>query len=108
RRRMTSLRAALGAVVAVTLALAASTLVLLASGARPVPALLALVAGAAGDRYAIVETLLKTCPLLITGLAVAITFRCGVWNIGAEGQFLLGALAATTAAQAAASAPRPL
>src|SRR4029079_5753949 len=80
---------------------------LLASGVPPLPALLALVAGAIGDRYAIVETLLKTCPLLITGLAVAIAFRCGVWNIGAEGQLLVGALAGTAIAQAVRPALRP-
>jgi len=45
-----------------------------------------------------VNTALKTTPLLLTGLAVAISFRCGVWNIGAEGQFLAGALAAAAVA----------
>ena len=35
----------------------------------------------------------RTCPLLLTGLAVAIAFRAGVWNIGAEGQLLIGAVA---------------
>ena len=42
--------------------------------------------------------LLKATPLLLTGLAVAICFRCGVWNIGAEGQLLAGALFATAVA----------
>ena len=36
-------------------------------------------------------TLVRSTPLLITGLAVAIAFRAGIWNIGAEGQFLAGA-----------------
>ena len=40
------------------------------------------------------ETLVKATPYLMTGLSVAIAFRCGIWNIGAEGQFLMGALAA--------------
>ena len=39
-------------------------------------------------------TLLKSIPLLLTGLSVAIAFRAGVWNIGGEGQFLAGALGA--------------
>lgn len=43
----------------------------------------------------IVVTLLKFSPLLFTGLAVALAFRGGLWNIGAEGQFLAGAVAAT-------------
>ena len=36
---------------------------------------------------------MRTCPLLLTGLAVAIAFRAGIWNIGAEGQLLVGAVA---------------
>lgn len=42
-----------------------------------------------------ITTLLKFSPLLFTGLAVALAFRGGLWNIGAEGQFLAGAVAAT-------------
>ena len=38
-------------------------------------------------------------PLLLTGLSVAIAFRAGVWNIGAEGQFIVGALAGLLAAR---------
>jgi len=43
------------------------------------------------------ETLVKTCPLLLCGLAVALAFQTGIWNIGAEGQLLMGALAAAWA-----------
>ena len=39
--------------------------------------------------------LLAASPLLLTGLAVAIAFRAGYYNIGAEGQFLAGAIGAT-------------
>ncbi len=105
---MTALRPALRALAAVGAALAASLLLLLASGRPPLPALGALVAGAFGDRYALTDTILKTCPLLLTGLAVALAFRAGVWNIGAEGQLLVGALAATTVGHAAGAAPFPL
>lgn len=51
--------------------------------------------GALGGTRQITETFVKTCPLLLTGLAVAFAFRCGVWNIGAEGQYLIGALITT-------------
>ena len=47
--------------------------------------------GAVADRYALADTLTKACPLLLTGLAAAITFRAGVFNIGAQGQLLVGA-----------------
>jgi simple sugar transport system permease protein len=96
------------AVAAVGAALAASTLLLLAAGTSPLPAFAALVNGAFGNRYALGDTVLKTCPLLVTGLAVALAFRAGVWNIGAEGQLLVGALAATAVGRACDGAPFPL
>jgi len=51
--------------------------------------------GALGTRYNLLETFVKASPLLLTGLAVAFAFRAKFWNIGAEGQLLAGALAAT-------------
>jgi simple sugar transport system permease protein len=44
--------------------------------------------------FALQETLVKTAPLVLTGLAVAVAFRARFWNIGAEGQLLAGAMAA--------------
>jgi simple sugar transport system permease protein len=41
----------------------------------------------------VVDMLVHATPLIITGLAVAIAFRAGVWNIGADGQFIAGAMA---------------
>ena len=100
-------RAAVPAGAAVA-ALAVSAIVVLAAGADPVVALGALASGAFGDRFALVDTLLKTCPLVLTGLAVALAFRSGVWNIGAEGQLLVGALAATAVGGASGELPFPL
>ncbi len=65
----------------------------LAAHASPAAAFSALWNGAFGDSYALGETLTRAIPLLFTGLGVAVAFRCGIWNIGAEGQFLVGALA---------------
>jgi simple sugar transport system permease protein len=76
-------------------ALAVAAGVLVAFGYPAEPALRALVSGSLGGADAWVATLLKTGPLLLAGLAVALSFRCGVWNIGAEGQLYAGALAAT-------------
>jgi ABC-type uncharacterized transport system permease subunit len=56
--------------------------------------LLILLRGSLGSQFALEGTLLKTVPLLLTGLSVALAFRAGVWNIGGEGQFIAGALAA--------------
>ncbi|MBO9646761.1 MAG: ABC transporter permease, partial [Pseudacidovorax sp.] len=44
--------------------------------------------------YAIGELLVKATPLLVIALGLAVCFRSNVWNIGAEGQFVLGAIAA--------------
>lgn len=72
-------------------------------------ALLALWDGAFGSAYAIWSaTLVRATPLLFVGLAVAIAFRAGVLNIGAEGQLLVGAAAATAIALAGSAWPRPL
>ena len=54
------------------------------------------------------ETLLAATPLIFTGLAIAVSFRSGVFNIGGDGQFVLGALGATIVALALRGAPAPV
>lgn len=61
-------------------------------------ALLAFLSGSLGSLAGWTATLRETAPLLVTGLAVALAFRGGAWNIGAEGQLLAGALCATAVA----------
>ena len=61
----------------------------------PLEAYQAAVSGAFGTGRKFGETLVKSTPFLMAGLSVAMAFRCGIWNIGAEGQFLIGALTAT-------------
>ena len=59
-------------------------------------ALAALWDGSFGSGYAFASaTLVRATPLILAGLAVALAFRAGVWNIGAEGQLLVGAAAAS-------------
>ena len=81
------------ALLALTSAFAVITLGLWCTGASALNIFSALLTGAAGDQYRLTETLVKACPLLYTGLAVTLALHAGVWNIGAEGQLLLGALA---------------
>lgn len=70
-------------------------LLLRAMGFDPIPATAALLRGSLGSGYAITSaTLVRATPLILTGLSVAIAFRAGVFNIGAEGQLLAGAAAA--------------
>jgi general nucleoside transport system permease protein len=88
----------------VAIAAAAISVLLLALcgallGNAPGELLSLLVSGSVGSPFAIAGTLLKSVPLMLTGLGVAIAFRAGVWNIGAEGQFIAGALAALVAAR---------
>ncbi len=68
----------------------------------------ALLNGAGGDAYRLSETFVKACPLLYTGLAVSFALHVGLWNIGAEGQFLLGALTAAWIGQHISTLPHPL
>lgn len=70
----------------------------LAAGASPVDAYDQFLVEPLTSRYTALEVLVAATPLLFTGAAVAIAFRSGYWNIGAEGQLLLGAVAATWAA----------
>jgi len=63
------------------------------SGAPVIEAYRRIFIGAFGSRLAITETLTRATPLILTGLAAAVAFRAKVWNIGAEGQFYMGALA---------------
>jgi simple sugar transport system permease protein len=51
--------------------------------------------GALASGYGLSETLVKAVPLALTGLACLFAFRMSIWNIGAEGQLVMGALAAT-------------
>lgn len=80
---------------AIVLSLLAGAVFILLIGKNPVTAYIALVQGAFGNLFSIGETLENTTPLILTGLAVAFAFRAKLFNIGAEGQFLMGALAAT-------------
>jgi simple sugar transport system permease protein len=66
------------------------------------------VQGAYGSTDAIVQTLVYSTPLVLGGLAVAFGFKAGLFNIGAQGQFLVGALGAVIVGVALADAPAPI
>ena len=80
------------AAIAATLVLCGGLIAL--AGANVIEAYTVLFASALDSKFNLVETLVKAAPLVLTGLAVAVAFRAKFWNIGAEGQFLLGAMAA--------------
>ncbi len=69
-------------------------LLIVSTGAGVGEAYAALFKGAFGSRNAFLETLVQSTPLILCGLAMIVAFRARVWNIGAEGQFFAGAMAA--------------
>lgn len=60
----------------------------------PIEAYRSLVLGSMGNGGALVSTVVQATPLVLAGLAVGICFKAGLFNIGAQGQFLMGALTA--------------
>src|SRR5216684_5090603 len=94
--RLSRIAIAIGAALLSLILLALSGI---AFGHAPGELLSILISGSVGSKFALEGTLLKSVPLLLTGLSVAIAFRAGVWNIGGEGQFLAGALGAFVGAR---------
>lgn len=91
-------------VMAVLLALLFASITL--AGHDAARALRALLSGSVGSWYAFTSvTLVRTVPLILGGLAVAVAFRAGVWNIGVEGQILAGAAACTAIGMSVAGWP---
>jgi simple sugar transport system permease protein len=82
------------------LALAVAALVLLAIGQSPAVVLQLLVKGAFGSKAGISYTLYYTTTFVFTGLAVAVAYHAGLFNIGGEGQAMLGGLGAALVALA--------
>lgn len=95
RRWMTLLQKIGTPIISAALAVGVGSIIIWASGYDPAAAFAALWQGSFGSPKAIGDTLLKSTPLILTGLAVAYGFRAGLFNIGAEGQLFLGGLAAT-------------
>ena len=92
-------------VAAVVLALALAAIPLRLAGADLVGAYRQMATASLGSWFALSETLARATPLILTGLAVAVAFRARLWNIGAEGQLYLGAVAAVAVGSGAVHAP---
>ena len=98
-RRVVRRRTAWMPWLVIAASIVALAMVLQQAGYDVTRAAAALWGSAFGSWYAITSaTLVRSTPLILTGLAVAIAFRAGVFNIGAEGQLLAGATAATAVA----------
>jgi ABC-type uncharacterized transport system permease subunit len=88
------LRKSLPQIIAVLLALLVGALVLAATGHSPIEAYAAILMGAFGDIHGIGQTFTQATPIIFTALAFLFAFKCGLFNIGAEGQLLMGGLTA--------------
>lgn len=98
--RLPHWRAARPGVLAALGAFAACSVFLLIAGKDPLRAILVLIQGAFGSVDGLHEVLLRSVPLAIVGLGIAVAFRANVYNIGGDGQFLVGAAVAVAALQA--------
>jgi simple sugar transport system permease protein len=81
--------------IAVAGALAVGAIILLLQDANPFTAYEAMFSGAFTNKNGLADTMVKMIPLLLVALGVAIAFRGGVINIGAEGQLIVGAVLTT-------------
>lgn len=84
--------------LAFAIALSAGAVLLLGQGVDPAAAYGVMLRGAIGSLNSISEVVVKAIPLTLTGLAVAVAATMLLWNIGAEGQFVWGAVGAAWAA----------
>jgi general nucleoside transport system permease protein len=91
---MVALRKAGVPLLSALAAMLVGSIIIKVSGYDPVEAYRALLQGAFGGPMQIGETIMRSTPLIFTGLAVAYGFRANLFNIGAEGQLFMGALAA--------------
>ena len=86
-------------------ALGLAAAVLLAIGASPLGTFAVIVTGPLQDLFGATEILVRAVPLTLVALGVAISFRSGILNIGAEGQIQIGVLASTAVALALPGLP---
>lgn len=80
---------------AIILAIVAGGIFLLAVGCNPIEAYITIIQGAVRSKLAISGTIKIAIPLLITSLGISLAFKMSFWNIGAEGQVIMGGIFAT-------------
>ncbi len=81
--------------ITLALALSFTTVILLLSNAPPIEAYRNIVEGGAGSLKQVSDVLVAWVPLLLVSMGLLVTFTAGLWNIGIEGQIILGAVFAT-------------
>jgi ABC-type uncharacterized transport system permease subunit len=99
------LRNSLPQIIAVLFALLVGAIVLATTGHSPIEAYAAVLTGAFGDIYGIGQTFTQATPIIFTALSFLFAFKCGLFNIGAEGQLLMGGLVAALVGISTTSLP---
>jgi len=94
---ISGIKGVLPEVIAISVAFLVGAVILLITGYSPLSAYWSLFMGAFGDKFGIGQTLTQATPIIFTGLAFTFAFRSGLFNIGTEGQFLVGAFFAALA-----------
>lgn len=95
-------------ILAIAIAFMVGALVLIATGYSPIDVYTAMIQGAFGDEYGVGQTLTQATPIIFTALAFLFSFKCGLFNIGAEGQFLMGGFAAALVGISFSELPAPI
>jgi general nucleoside transport system permease protein len=101
-------RSVLAGLAAVLLAFAAGAGLIALIGLDPAKAYSSLFEASLGSSNGLAETAIRTVPLALCGIGIALAFRAGVFNVGAEGQLYIGGIAAAWAATQLAGAPQAL
>jgi general nucleoside transport system permease protein len=94
RVQLSTARSLLAIAASVGVALLVGALLLAVMGVSSLAAFRAILSASLLGRYALSDTVVKATPLILCGLGCAVAFRARLWNVGAEGQLLLGAWAA--------------
>ena len=85
-------------ILAILIALLIGAVIFAIFGISPLGAYQLVLEGAIGNKHNISESMVILIPLLLAGLGIGFAFKCGLWNIGAEGQLYMGAVGASFAA----------
>ena len=92
--------------MAVVVGLLFGALAMILTGTNPIRAYAALIRGCFGSRADLSETSVYVTPLIFTGLSIAVAYKAGLFNIGAEGQLIVGMVASAIVGVAGAGLPR--
>ncbi|WP_300459325.1 ABC transporter permease [Desulfobacula sp.] len=95
RYNITAFRSFMTIILSLVAGLGVISIIFLMAGVNPLHAISEIFSGSFGSIYGFKETLTKAIPLILIGAGLTLAFRAKFWNIGAEGQLLMGAIFAT-------------